>query len=594
MVRRIYCLSIVWLLLMSYSITVADDGVSIEVQPATGSIYDTFVMIVDVDWEFSSGKIDLKPSPNFEVVGKGRNVNVDLSGGKISQNIQHKFLLKPLREGVLETPTVRIWPRRGSFREIQGKSVRVKQGPVANDPLTSNLRFTQSVDTLDVFQGQQLLNTIELERAINLDNLVIDTPQYSNAWVESLEQNNVRTRHDRDGNRIIVHTLSNVLYPTKTGPLYLPRRSMQAMAVLPNQRTANNYGHGQSISPFGRGGTFGGIDFFGSRYRRQPVQMNTNDLEVTVHPLPPAPADFSSWESSIPIVGNTTIELSYDSRPVNVGESRTLIYKIRSEGNIAPLKTVPLPELDGVKIYEESPERKTHHDGGKMIMTSTIPVTLVPISTQSIEIPPLSLGFFDPETKTYKKVTTEAVGISVLGTAASTPSRVNPVPATPADEDPSVVDTVSTPEPPVPDNPGLPQYEEATWLEDLLARYSFTFFLYWVLVILLITALGALTFWYSRKTSRKRSLRHRLRRAQEPEELRSVYLDCVGYNLGSVPNDADALKQSLEKTTLSTDVKFELLTLYDELSFLCYSGADTDSERLLGVRERLETITHRL
>lgn len=582
MVKRLIFLTL--LILMSSNIALAaDDAVSITMEPAAGSIYDTFRMTVTVDWERSGGKIELLENDNFEVVGQGKDVNVSVADGQISQEISHKFILKPLKEGLLEGPGVRIWPRKGQHKDYPGKSVRIKKGPVQEGTLSQDLNFRQSVDKLEVYQGQQFLNTIEIISRISLDNLLVENPVYNNAWVEQLEHNNIRSRVDSQGNHFKVHSISNVLYPTRPGTLRLPRRSFRADALIPRQarRARSLYD-----DPFG--GTLSLDDFgmFGGRYQRQPVMMNSNEMEVEVLPLPDPPADFPDWNLSQPVVGKTNISVSYDDRPVKVGESRTLFYTIESEGNIAPIKSVPFPDLKNVKLYEESPELLKELAADTLIMKLKIPVTVVPLTAGNITVPPVSLGYFDPETGNYVIAKTASATFSVTGTSvASVTPGIEELPAVAPSAEEEQEKPQSTPSPPV--------YEEPTALELAMEKISPVTLIFGFGIVLVLTAMSLLIFWYLRATGGKRSLRSRLRRADTPDELRSAFLELASGYTGSRPTDADALKQQLEKTVLPADVKFELLTIYDELNYLCFSGSPTTG-KLGEVRQKIAGLTQRL
>src|SRR5690606_2998178 len=112
-------------------------------------------------------------------------------------------------------------------------------------------------------------------------------------------------------------------------------------------------------------------------------------------------------------------------------------------------------------------------------------------------------------------------------------------------------------------------------------------------ILFVLIALSLLIFWYFRATGGRRSLKSRLRRAETPDELRSAFLDLASGYTGARPTDADALKLQLERTVLPADVKFELLTIYDELNYLCFSGAPATA-KLGEVRQKIAGLTQRL
>ena len=149
-------------------------------------------------------------------------------------------------------------------------------------------------------------------------------------------------------------------------------------------------------------------DLFGvfGRFQRRPITLNSSPVEMNVLPLPaPVPPEFSG--------GIGTFDWSITSAPatVAVGDPITVKIAIRGRGNLDNLK-LPALNWPGFKSYEPntaaSPTDPLGIEGSK-----SFEQVIVPQEPAIKEIPALTLAYFDPAAKAYKKLSHPATPIKV-------------------------------------------------------------------------------------------------------------------------------------------------------------------------------------
>src|SRR5207248_4580414 len=97
---------------------------------------------------------------------------------------------------------------------------------------------------------------------------------------------------------------------------------------------------------------------------------------------------------------------------VAVGDSTTLSLTVEGRGNV---KDSPAPnlELKGFKVYDDQPSFKASVTDGKIGGVKTFKKALVPLENGKLEIPKVTLDYFDPKTGTYRTAETQSFTLNV-------------------------------------------------------------------------------------------------------------------------------------------------------------------------------------
>jgi hypothetical protein len=163
------------------------------------------------------------------------------------------------------------------------------------------------------------------------------------------------------------------------------------------------------------------VGFFGTPTRSEHLKADAVTIEVM--PLPPgAPADFDPSA-----VGRFSLATEVDRDHVNVGDAITLKVRLEGQGNLRKVALPVLPRLDGLKIYDPKINVDLAH-ADEVGGSKTAEYLLMPEKPGEVEIPSLSLAYFDPRKGTYATAKSQPVHLVVTGQAMAQPSAA-PVPA---------------------------------------------------------------------------------------------------------------------------------------------------------------------
>lgn len=160
-----------------------------------------------------------------------------------------------------------------------------------------------------------------------------------------------------------------------------------------------------------RGAPNTGDDFFDrffSMSAPEARRLQTEPLTLHAEALPPgAPDDFSG------IVGSLTVSASVDRKTVKAGEALTLTVTVSGVGNIKSLAQPKRPELASLRFFEPESSVKLERDGDRIGGTKIFKTVVVPRVSGPLEIPPLTLSYFDPEKKAYARAQSAAIRLDV-------------------------------------------------------------------------------------------------------------------------------------------------------------------------------------
>ncbi|MDQ5980439.1 MAG: hypothetical protein QG602_3416 [Verrucomicrobiota bacterium] len=142
-------------------------------------------------------------------------------------------------------------------------------------------------------------------------------------------------------------------------------------------------------------------------------QLESNPLELTVKPLPPAPPEFTG------AVGTFAFTSKVVPLTAAVGEPVTWTLELTGTGNWPDLAGLPQREVSNDFQVVQPKSKRTMKEGTLFDGTLTEDVVLVPTKAGTYRLPPVRFSYFDPASGTYKTVASEPVTVTI--TAASAP-----------------------------------------------------------------------------------------------------------------------------------------------------------------------------
>jgi hypothetical protein len=268
-------------------------------------------------------EIDLTPlNRDWEILSRSSATNARFINGQNQVTRTLEMELAPLRQGTLTIPSL-----TAGGRSTTPLAIRVNPEPVVA-PGDELVLFDASVDEPSVYVQSEVILTVTLQQAINLDGGEISNFDIPDAVVENLER---RSFQRRVGNRTwLVTELRYAVYPQKSGALRIPAIGFTAREVQP------------------------GRSLLGARLGRR-LRMASTPLEIDVKSVPTSfPGEVWLPARALTLEENWSI----DPASLNVGDSTTRTLTLTARG----LQGSQLPPLSSVQGAVNIPELRFYPD----------------------------------------------------------------------------------------------------------------------------------------------------------------------------------------------------------------------------------------
>ena len=341
--------------------------------------------------------LDLRPlQADFEILGRSSSSKTSYINGTFSSSKELLLDITPRREGTLVIPALRLG--RQSTSPLQ---LVVGPQPKGNTS-GQDIVFEAELDRSSVYVQGQVILTLRLQQAINLEEPGITQLQLDNAFVHPMEQKSFQ--RTINGRPWLVHEVRYAIFPEQSGTLEIPAQSFSARERAPRR----------SVFDLGGGG--------------RQVRRSTEPLKIEVLPRPDTyPA--GDWLPAAKL----TLEESWSTPPeqLKVGESATRTITIRGEGlQGAQLPPVMFPPAQGLKFYPDQPNIADAEAAGGLVGTRVDSVAVVPTQAGHWQIPELRIPWWDTTSNQLRYAVLPARELEVTGTVpAITPQAPAPVPA---------------------------------------------------------------------------------------------------------------------------------------------------------------------
>ncbi|MEM1111185.1 MAG: BatD family protein [Pseudomonadota bacterium] len=328
----------------------------------------------------STEQLELAPLyRDFDVLQRSSKSSTQILNGKRTQTRQLILQISPKREGTLQIP-----PLRAGGVESNMLLVAVGPAPAAGDPQQSII-FTAEVDKESVYVQGQILLTLRVQQAINLESRSVTEVQLDYAFVKALEQKSFQ--RTVDGRAWLVHELRYAIFPEQSGTLIIPSQGFTARESIARRSMFDS-----SAGPM---------------VRRTTKQLSINVL--------PRPAEFTggTWLPA----RNLQIEESWSSPPdsLRVGDSATRTLRISGEGlQGAQLPPVFFNSTDGLRYYPDQPQISDAEVSSGLMGVRIDSAALVPTAAGEWTLPELRIPWWDTATEQMRYAIVPARSLNVL------------------------------------------------------------------------------------------------------------------------------------------------------------------------------------
>lgn len=347
--------------------------------------------------------------------------DVSFSNGALSRSVTFQWTYEPIRAG-----TARIFPVkvvvRGTEYETEAIDVEVipqsqrgqrpsasagsapssPQDMASSSPTSSLVAdrrlFIRAIpETERVYQNEQLIVAYRLyfQGGIQLrHSRLANAWDATGFWREELdvESRPIPRSTTLDGQSYQTIVLKRVaLFPTRAGSLYVDPLEIETEA-----RVARRFGRADP--------------FYSPQGSYESVDLASEPLIVEARPLPDgAPSSFSG------AVGTFQLRVRVDSNAVHVGRPVRLRVRIEGTGNLATLQPPSIDLPEAFEVYDPQESTSIDRDGSQIQGVKTFTFVLVPQSSGTYTLPPVSFAYFDPEQQRYHTLRAAVPPLQVTG-----------------------------------------------------------------------------------------------------------------------------------------------------------------------------------
>lgn len=254
--------------------------------------------------------------------------------------------------------------------------------PNASSPLGDKLFMEMEVGKTRLYLGEKTPLKIRVYCSeINIDEISYPVLGQSEFVLDQMNKPSQR-RTTINGRSYQVVEFSTNLSPIKTGKFKLGPAQLECSVLIRRQA----------------------LDSFFSRYRKYPLELESNQLGINVLPLPPGkPADFSGG------IGRFQIKVTGQPTEVLQGEPITLSMVVTGNGNLQMITPPQISNVNGLKVYNAQKKNSNPGETGQLHFEQVV----IPVDSTVERIGPFQLSYFDPAQGKYRKATAAAFPIKV-------------------------------------------------------------------------------------------------------------------------------------------------------------------------------------
>ena len=391
-----------FLLILSTGLCFGQDiTVTSYVDKSTISINEILKLTVEIK---SDEQIDAEPEipqlTGFQIVGQSSSssTSIEIINNQMSRSVTQSFTysLRPLKTGTYTIPPIYSKYKNKMYRS---NSINVKVVEASSDQLqqqnpkyennTANVQiFLQATPSKsEVFVGEPFTVKYVLYSNKGLVGLNAEKmPEFAGFVKEETFQtkNITHSLEVINGIRYYAYRISNyTLFPTTANTVTLDNMELLCAYEVP----------AKSFFDFGT-------------TKRVYIQSNKPTIKVRPLPVTGQPLNFSG------AVGQYTIKSDISSRLVKTGESVTLTLVIAGSGNIRMFEPPALPNILNIDTFP--PEETDELNGPDNIAgQKVVKYILIPEEPGTYTIPAIPFVYFDPQSNTYKSVSTQPITLTV-------------------------------------------------------------------------------------------------------------------------------------------------------------------------------------
>ncbi|MFI3241473.1 MAG: BatD family protein [Alphaproteobacteria bacterium] len=380
-----------FLFLMSFNAHAQTATISVDENPVAYG--QSFRLTLSIDKQTGEDPDFYPLKENFQILSIGNSFNTQIVNGFMKQSIEYNLTLMPQTEGSFVINPI-------SIGNIKTNSLTIDVVPSSEIKSVEKqiAKLSGILEKTSAYVQEQLNYSLEL---IDDGGLELSEPRFSDTQdfiVKSLGDYDIESFME-NGKKLRKITFHYALFPQSSGKLKIPAFEM----------------HGYQVEKLNFRDPFGGTIFanmgFDFATQKKPIALRVNEEVVNIKPAP------TSWQSGwwLP-ASDVSLTDKFLTSKYEVGQPIKRQIILTATGVL----DTQLPELnfaksEDLKQYPNKPVSTNDVIDGFVVSKKTFEHTYIPQIGGEVELPAISLDWFDVNNHQIKTVTLPAEKVYIMG-----------------------------------------------------------------------------------------------------------------------------------------------------------------------------------
>ncbi len=306
-----------------------------------------------------------------------------------------------------------LFPNINPFAEARPssdfKDYILHKGENIQDKVNKNMQLRLETDKTTCYVGEPVSAVYKLYTRLKSESRLTENPSFNGFSVIDLTNPDISgfSRQKLNGREYNVYTIRRAqLYPLQAGNIELES------AVLENniQFIREEYADQHNSDVYGLFDAFNGALMPAEGMINQTVSLKNKPVNIVVKPLPEEnkPASFNG------AVGSFSIESQLQKTSFPLNESGKLIVKISGSGNMQLLIAAQLEWPKGIDPFDPTVTEELDKTAIPVKGSKTFVYNFSANKTGHYILPAIHFSYFNPESATYKTVSTKDIAFDVI------------------------------------------------------------------------------------------------------------------------------------------------------------------------------------
>lgn len=323
---------------------------------------------------------------NLQILSKSTSSKTSIINGK---KTQEKMDIYTVMSNDIKSFPLKVSVSGG---KAESNSLNIEVQKEVQESINGDMSFQPSIKSGDSFYfGQKIVYEENFLTTVSINSIGYSKQPQFNDFSEkdmspialngNYEQSYFRSSSGREGLKI--NTYRGILQANSSG-----EKKISSGQVAVTQSTGRR-------------------DFFFEE-STPPKYFGGKQLNINILPLPQnKPTNFQN------IVGEPTLDYTWSSDNVDVGDSILLTVKISGDANLDSLEKIIPKEFRDFNVFESLKNKSETINNGNYYAEKTFEVALIPKQAGEIDTPEIKIPYFDTTAKAYKYLTIPSKKIKV-------------------------------------------------------------------------------------------------------------------------------------------------------------------------------------